>query len=52
MFGEKHPDTVRSMASLVATYHIKGRYDEDEELSVKVLALRHELLGEKYPDTA
>ena len=35
----------------LGTYHNQGRYDEAEELEVKVLALRREVLGEKHPDT-
>ncbi|KAM0540048.1 hypothetical protein ACHAO7_011577 [Fusarium culmorum] len=49
--GEKHPDTIRSMADLATTYHQQGRSNEDEEISVKVLELRREVLGEKHPDT-
>ncbi|KAJ0141538.1 Uncharacterized protein HZ326_15633 [Fusarium oxysporum f. sp. albedinis] len=51
VLGEKHPDTIRSMADLAATYHAQGRHDEDEEIAVKVLKLRREVLGEKHPDT-
>ncbi|OBS16801.1 hypothetical protein FPOA_12610 [Fusarium poae] len=51
VLGEKHPDTIWSMAELAATYHNQGRYDEAEEISVKVLDLRREVLGEKHPDT-
>ncbi|RYP05569.1 hypothetical protein DL765_009810 [Monosporascus sp. GIB2] len=28
--GEKHPDTIKSMAPLAATYHAQGRHDEAE----------------------
>ncbi|KAH8649570.1 hypothetical protein BGZ61DRAFT_487953, partial [Ilyonectria robusta] len=51
VLGEKHPDTIRSMGELATTYHAQGRYDEAEEISVKVLELRREVLGEKHPDT-
>ncbi|KAI1013600.1 hypothetical protein LB504_013197 [Fusarium proliferatum] len=51
VLGDKHPDTISSMASLEATYHAQGRYDESEEISLKVLELRREVLGEKHPDT-
>ncbi|KAJ4006998.1 hypothetical protein NW761_015248 [Fusarium oxysporum] len=51
VLGEKHPDTIRSMADLAATYHAQGRHDEDEEIAVKVLELRREVLGEKHLDT-
>ncbi|KAF4447593.1 hypothetical protein F53441_8888 [Fusarium austroafricanum] len=49
--GEKHPNTIRSMADLTTTYHAQGRYDEAKEISVKALQLRQEVLGEKHPNT-
>ena len=49
--GEKHPDTIRSIANLATTYHAQGRYEEAEKISVEVLALRRDVLGEKHPDT-
>ena len=49
--GEKHPDTIGSMASLAATYHAQGRYEEAEKIYVEVLALRRDVLGEKHPGT-
>ncbi|KAK7214874.1 hypothetical protein V2G26_002877 [Clonostachys chloroleuca] len=39
------------MAELASIYHAQGRYDKDEEISVHVLDLRREVLGEKHPDT-
>ncbi|KJZ70283.1 hypothetical protein HIM_10327 [Hirsutella minnesotensis 3608] len=51
VLGERHPNTIRSMASLATTYHAQGRYDEAEKTSVEVLALRRDVLGEKHPDT-
>ena len=51
ILGEAHPDTVRSIASLAATYHAQGRYDEDEAIQTKVLELRRQVLGEAHPDT-
>ena len=35
VLGEKHPDTIRSMASLAATYHAQGRYEEAEKIKWK-----------------
>ncbi|KAJ9137581.1 Kinesin light chain [Pleurostoma richardsiae] len=49
--GDRHPDTLRSMASLATTYHQQGRYKEAETIMVEVLALRKEVLGDKHPDT-
>ncbi|KAK4442002.1 hypothetical protein QBC34DRAFT_456758 [Podospora aff. communis PSN243] len=51
VLGEKHPDTIWSMASLATTYHQQGRYGEAEPMKIKVLELRREVLGEKHPDT-
>jgi tetratricopeptide (TPR) repeat protein len=51
VLGEKHPDTIRSMASLAATYHEQGRYNEAEPMKLKALQFRREVLGEKHPDT-
>ncbi|OQE13599.1 hypothetical protein PENFLA_c045G00723 [Penicillium flavigenum] len=51
MLDEKHPDTIRSLASLAAAYHAQGRYSEAEPMVVKALELRQQVLGEKHPDT-
>ncbi|KAI8667643.1 NB-ARC domain-containing protein [Fusarium keratoplasticum] len=51
VLGEKHPDTIRSMASLASTYHQQGRYDEAEKLKDEALDLRRDVLWEKHPDT-
>lgn len=51
ILSDKHPDTIESMAGLAAIYHALGRYEEDERISVEVLALRRDILGDKHPDT-
>jgi Tetratricopeptide repeat len=51
VLGEKHPNTIKSMADLAATYHQQGRSDEAEEIFINVLQLRKEMLGQKHPDT-
>jgi hypothetical protein len=48
VLSEKHPDTIKSIASLVPTYHQQGRSVKAVEIKVKVLALRREVLGEKH----
>lgn len=35
VLGEKHPDTIRSMADLATTYHTQGRYEEAEGIKIK-----------------
>ncbi|KAL8387701.1 hypothetical protein RB595_009726 [Gaeumannomyces hyphopodioides] len=49
--GDRHPDTIWSMAGLAATYHAQGRYDDAEKIYRNALALRREVLGERHPDT-
>jgi tetratricopeptide (TPR) repeat protein len=49
--GEKHPDTMWSMASLATTNSAQGRYEEAERMTVEVLALQRDVLGEKHPST-
>ncbi|KAL8367322.1 hypothetical protein RB595_009171 [Gaeumannomyces hyphopodioides] len=51
ILGDKHPDTLRSMRNLAATYHEQGRYDEAEKMGIEVLALRRDTLGDKHPNT-
>ncbi|KAK4172862.1 hypothetical protein QBC36DRAFT_361550 [Triangularia setosa] len=51
LLGDKHPDTIWSMADLAAKYHAQGRYEEAEKILVEVLALRRHVLGDKHPDT-
>ncbi|KAM0270685.1 hypothetical protein ACHAPA_003160 [Fusarium lateritium] len=47
---ENHPDTIRSMADLGATYFSQGRYTEAQDMAIKVLEIRQEVLGE-HPET-
>ncbi|KAJ6443308.1 hypothetical protein O9K51_04487 [Purpureocillium lavendulum] len=49
--GEKHPDTVRSMASLASICHTRRRYGEAEKIYADVLPLQRDVLGERHPDT-
>ncbi|KAH7148175.1 hypothetical protein EDB81DRAFT_758627 [Dactylonectria macrodidyma] len=49
--GKKHPDTIRSMASLAAMFHAQGRYDEAGVLHKTALDLRRRILREDYPHT-
>ena len=50
VLGEKHLDTIQSMADLAVTYHAQGRYEEAEKIVVEVLGLRRDVLGEQHPD--
>ncbi|KAJ6499503.1 hypothetical protein DFH09DRAFT_1289964 [Mycena vulgaris] len=45
LLGADHPDTLRAMANLAATYHQLGRYTEAEPLERSVLEKRKQLLG-------
>jgi tetratricopeptide (TPR) repeat protein len=49
--GDKHLDTIESMAKLGATYYELGKYKEYEKLIMEVLALRREILGDRHPRT-
>jgi hypothetical protein len=40
VFGQKHPDTLASMANLASTYRNQGRWKEAEELEVQVMETR------------
>jgi tetratricopeptide (TPR) repeat protein len=51
VLGEEHPDTIRAMANLAATYRDQGRSKEAEEPQVKVLEASRRVLGEEHPDT-
>ena len=44
MFGEKHPDTLASMANLASTCRNQGRWKEAEELEVQVVEIRKSML--------
>ncbi|KAI9856990.1 MAG: hypothetical protein M1824_005022 [Vezdaea acicularis] len=49
--GEKHLDTLTSMAHLASTYQSQGRWGEAEGLQVTVLETTKRTLGEEHPDT-
>ena len=51
MLGPEHPDTLTAMANLAVTYSKQGKYDEAEELKLKVLDLSQKVLGPDHPDT-
>jgi len=51
VLGERHPDTIDSMAYFATTYYQRGRWKEAGGMEVDVLTLRKEVLGERHPDT-
>ena len=51
MLGKKHPHTLAGMENLWVTYLRQGRLREAEELGLRVLGLRKEVLGENHLDT-
>ncbi|KAJ7822753.1 hypothetical protein B0H13DRAFT_2291381 [Mycena leptocephala] len=51
MHGTDHPDTLRAMANLAATYRKLGKYQEAEPLESIVLEKQKQLLGADHPDT-
>lgn len=40
VLGQEHRDTLTSMANLVSTYRIQGRWDEAEKLEVQVMKMK------------
>ena len=48
LLGAEHPDTLRSMANIAATYRNQGRWNEAEQLHME---MRKKLLGAEHPDT-
>ncbi|KLU92790.1 hypothetical protein MAPG_11775 [Magnaporthiopsis poae ATCC 64411] len=51
VLGNRHPNTIRSLAELAMTYGNQGRHDEAEMIEIEVLALRREVLGDQHPNT-
>ncbi|KAL2820415.1 hypothetical protein BJX63DRAFT_418491 [Aspergillus granulosus] len=49
--GDKHPNTLSSMANLASTYRNQGRLNEAEELEVQVLETSKTVLGDQHPNT-
>jgi hypothetical protein len=49
--GAGHPEPLICMANLASTYWNQGRWDEAEELFVRVMETSLRVLGEEYPDT-
>ncbi|KAL1590352.1 hypothetical protein WHR41_00923 [Cladosporium halotolerans] len=51
VLGEKHTQTLTSMANLAAIYREQGQLGKAEELCVRTLKTRRNILGESDPDT-
>ena len=51
VLGVEHPDTLCSMNNLAATYHDMDRFDEAEELEMRVLKAHEKILGAEHRDT-
>ena len=51
VLGQKHRETLESMAMVGLAYGLKGRWKEAEELEVQVMETRKRVLGEEHPDT-
>jgi hypothetical protein len=46
--GEEHPDTIRSLVDLAATYRKLGRHSEAEALEVKASELQEQLVDKNF----
>jgi tetratricopeptide (TPR) repeat protein len=51
VLGNKHPDTLHSMGSLVAIYVHQGRWKEAQELGLQVVQTSKQVLGDEHPGT-
>ena len=51
LLGAEHPQTLTSMANLASTYRNQGRWNEAEQLEIRVMKMRKKLLGAEHPDT-
>lgn len=51
LFGDEHPDSLTSMASLTRTYIRQGRWKEAEKLGAQVVETKKRVLGEEHPYT-
>ncbi|KAJ7495014.1 kinase-like domain-containing protein [Mycena latifolia] len=51
ILGADHPDTLRSVFTLAATYADTGEYRKAQELTVAVMQRRARVLGSDHPDT-
>jgi tetratricopeptide (TPR) repeat protein len=51
LFGDDHPDTLRSMGNLASLYQDQSRYDEAEPLYRQTLETRKRVLGDDHPRT-
>ena len=50
-FGAEHPDTLRSMSSVVEILFKEARYPEAETLARQTLVIQRRVLGLEHPDT-
>jgi hypothetical protein len=51
VLGDKHPDTLSSIANLAFTLQSQARHDEAFALMERCSQLREQVLGEQHPDT-
>jgi tetratricopeptide (TPR) repeat protein/predicted MPP superfamily phosphohydrolase len=52
LFGERHPETARSLNSVASYHHALGNPKRALEMADQALVIRRELFGERHPDTA
>jgi hypothetical protein len=51
VLGDKHPNTLTSMANLASTLWNQGRWTEAEKIEVQVMETRKRVLGDEHPNT-
>ena len=50
VLGAKHPNTLRAMGNLAATYLNQGRWNEAEQVNVQVMDMSKKVLGAEHPN--
>ncbi len=51
VLGREHPDTLKSMGNLAATYRNQGRWDEAIQVMSEVVQHRRKKIGFDHPHT-
>jgi hypothetical protein len=49
--GMDHPNTLSSMINLASTYWNQGRWEDAEQLDIRVMEISKTKLGVDHPDT-
>lgn len=50
IFGEDHPDYIRTLNNLALVYYLQGKYSEAELLYIQTLELTKRVFGDNHPE--